>query len=442
MTEQEIYSKLSKQSPTGYKLNELIPFSYPVRRIRLDVLVNKQPDGSLVNVYNIILRAIHSGFQTQKELFAFLGLGDTDEFILRELFALREKNYANVVSEKWYVTEAGEQFLKDTSIMRVEEEEEFEFLLDGISGEPISIKQHRFEKSRLNKYLPTEYKDGNRSPDLLDGKYQQLSDIYKSEHEGKAYLIGYSQDEIKYDSYRDNESGMWCNYWLVEYIPDRTSNQEARLEVRHYDTLTDNKQLTAKFNAEYRNFIYALNPERNAFADVAETIVPVAEAISVPEFATLSIWETKQKFIESLKNVKEKILIESPWIKRATKEYIPYFENLLKANKRLIILYGIDINDEHDLQTLEQVKQLENQHKKNFTLIHLPSHLKTRGSRLTGTHRKLLIKDNDFYVAGSFNFLSFGKNEKQLVANEESMFVSRDVAQKWAQVIKEYGLPI
>ncbi len=65
MKEQEIYQQLSKQSPTGYKLNELIPFSYPVRRIKLELLVNKQPDGSLVKVYNVLLRAIQAGFQSQ-----------------------------------------------------------------------------------------------------------------------------------------------------------------------------------------------------------------------------------------------------------------------------------------------------------------------------------------------------------------------------------------
>ena len=142
MTEQEIYQQLSKQSPTGYKLNELIPFSYPVRRIKLELLVNKQPDGSLVKVYNVLLRAIKAGFQTQEKLFEFLGLGATDEFILRELFSLREKDYINIISEKWILTEGGEQFLNDNSILRVEEEEEYDFLLDGISGEVISLQEN------------------------------------------------------------------------------------------------------------------------------------------------------------------------------------------------------------------------------------------------------------------------------------------------------------
>ena len=46
MTDEEAYKQLKDKAPTGYRLNELIPFSYPVRKIKLDVLINKQPDGS------------------------------------------------------------------------------------------------------------------------------------------------------------------------------------------------------------------------------------------------------------------------------------------------------------------------------------------------------------------------------------------------------------
>ena len=146
MTEQEIYQKLAKQSHTGYKLNELIAFSYPVRRLKLDVLVNKQPDGSLVKVYSLIIKAIQTGFNSQKTLFDFLGLGATDEFILRELFSLREKGYLDVVSDKWYVTAEGITFLNDNAIMRSEENEEYDFLIDAISGEVLSYKENQSEE--------------------------------------------------------------------------------------------------------------------------------------------------------------------------------------------------------------------------------------------------------------------------------------------------------
>ena len=425
MTEEEVYKQLKDKAPTGYRLNELIPFSYPIRKLKLDVLVNKQPDGSLVKVYNVLLRAIQTGFHTQQKLFDFLGLGHTDEFILRELFALREKGYVDLVSERWIVNSVGEKFIQDEKILRIEEDEEFEFLLDGISGDIISAKENIVERNRLPKFLKSEIKIGNRNSDLLEGKFQFIADIYKYEHENKSYLIDYLKDEIKYDSFKDGESGFWTSYWLVEYIPDKKSNQEAKLEVRNFNSLQEIKPLTIKFNSEYRHYIYSLsNSDRTEIEELTEIIEePIKQEIVTADFSTLTIWETKQKFIEALKSVKEKILIESPWIKRATQEYIPHFEKLLKEKKQLIILYGISEKDEHDISTLRKVEELQKQYKDNFKLIHLPTHFQTITSTLTGTHRKLVIKDNDYYVAGSFNFLSFAKRENQQVANEESLLI-------------------
>ena len=435
MTEEEAYKQLKDKSPTGYRLNELIQFSYPVRKIRLDVLVNKQPDGSLVKVYNVLLRAIHAGFSSQDKLFAFLGLGQTDEFVLRELFALREKGLVDSVSEKWIVTEEGEKFIQDEKILRVEDKEEFEFLIDGISGDIMSAKEYRSERNKLIKYLEAEVKFTTKSPEIIDGKFQSLADTYKHDNENKSYLISYASDDIK------NDYSEWCNFWLIEYIPDRKSDHEPKLEVRNFETLKEIKSLTSKFNSEYRHYIYSLSSsERTAFEEITEIIKQPKIQIQTEDLSTLTIWETKQKFIEALKNVKEKILIESPWIKRATQEYIPLFEKLLKDKKQLTILYGISEKDEHDIYTLKKVEELQNQYKETFKLIHLPTHFAEFYSKLTGTHRKLVIKDNEYYIQGSFNFLSFGKNESQQVANEESLLISKNVAKKWDQVYKEYLL--
>ena len=374
-------------------------------------------------------------------------MGEQDEFILRELFLLKEKNYVDLIADKWIVAPDGEKFLENEKILRVEEHEDFEFLLDGISGDLMTIKQENANKAKLQKFLTSEVKILNRSPEIIENKFQQIADTFKYLNENKCYLISYNADEIKFDSFRDGESGFWLNYWLVEYIPEKNTNLEAKLEVRDYDSLKLDKTLSAKFNSEYRHYIYSLsNSDRTSFEELAEIVEepvqPIKPQIATSDIATLTIWETKHKFLEALHNVKEKILIESPWIKRATMEYLPLFEKMLKDKKQLIILYGISEKDEHDRLTHKKVEELEQQYKKNFILIHLPSHFSNIGSRLTGTHRKLVIKDNDYYIAGSFNFLSFGKNEKQQVANEESLLISKDVEKKWAQVVNEYNLKL
>ena len=163
----------------------------------------------------------------------------------------------------------------------------------------------------------------------------------------------------------------------------------------------------------------------------------------ITETQTLSVWETQEQFSEALKTVNSKILIESPWIKRATLKYINSIENALQRNVNVVILYGIENNDEHHYGTIEKLRNLKKTFKKNFHLIHLPTHFEEQGNyKMTGTHRKLIIKDDDYYIQGSFNFLSFNKEKGQKIANEESILIPKKVNEKWKAIFKEYKLHI
>ena len=106
----------------------------------------------------------------------------------------------------------------------------------------------------------------------------------------------------------------------------------------------------------------------------------------------------------------------------------------------MIILYGIDENAEHDYKTVQEIKKIQQNYCRNFYFIDLSEHLK--GSEFTGSHRKLLIKDNDYYISGSFNFLSFAKHEGERIANEESQLITINVKEKWERIIKDYKLSI
>lgn len=158
-------------------------------------------------------------------------------------------------------------------------------------------------------------------------------------------------------------------------------------------------------------------------------------------FEGLSVWQTKEKFVEAIKTTKKKLLIESPWIKKATLQYISYIEDALKRGAKIIILFGIETNDEHDASTLDKLKSLKQKYNDLLHLIHLPTHFSKIGERtLSGSHRKLIVKDEDYYLQGSFNFLSFNKREGDKVANESSFVVTTNIAQKWKAIWKEYRL--
>ena len=440
----EIYQKLEEQCPSNYRINEIIPIAYPYRRIIINAMVNKSPEESIQQVYSIFIKAIKSGLNTENDLTHFLGL-DKDDFILRELYFLRERGYLDFISGKWFVTESGENFIKDNSILKILSEEEFEFYFDAYTEEIIANNFSFYSNSSTTNRLEPLNTYPIRSADLLKGKNDQLAEVYKKSKSGNAYLVDYDTNEIKFDKKEYND------YYLIEYVPTREKENELepRIEIRNRDKdFSLNKRLTKNLSQQYPNIVYQYSESERSFVAKIEiedkNNSPAFERVKLPEnkaqIETLSIWETKAKFIEAIQNANEKLLIESPWIKRATLNYTAEIESALKRKVNVIVLYGIEGIDEHDSKALKEMERLEEFYE-NFRLIHLPTHFENIGnSKMVGSHKKLVIKDNEYYIHGSFNFLSFNKNEGQKVANEETLLISVDVEKKWKKVLSDYNI--
>ncbi|WP_418510797.1 hypothetical protein [Corallibacter sp.] len=440
---QEIHKKLDNQCPIDYRINEIIPFAYPYRRVRINATVNKSPEKSIQQVYSVFLKTIKAGYNKEEQIIKFLGLNKED-FILRELYFLRERGFVNFASGVWSVTEQGEEFVRDNSILKILEEEEFEFLIDGISNEALNkdFKTHQIKQDV--KKLPSEITYSNRNPELLKDRSVQLSDIYKKKNEGKAYLVDYDKLNIKFDS----ENKEFCMYYFIEYIPikERENELEPYMEIRNIDKdISKQKRVTGILKNRHQELINLLSDsERTSFSKIPEENLESFHSGFTEkkdtEVQTLSVWETQEKFAEALKTVKSKILIESPWIKRATLKYIEAFEQALKRNVNVIVLYSIEEKDEHHRKAEKEMERLTSLYE-NFHLIHLPTHFdKIGNSKMTGTHKKLIIKDNDYYINGSFNFLSFNKEQGQKIANEESTLIPQNVETKWKNTLEEYEI--
>ncbi len=443
---QEIHKKLDKQCPSDYKINEIIQFAYPYRRVRINATVNKSPEKSIQQVYSVFLRTIKAGYNKEEQIIKFLGLNKED-FILRELYFLRERGFVDFASGIWLVTEQGEDFVKDNSILKILEEEEFEFLIDAISNEAIVKDFRLYSDKNIESKLNPEVDYSIKNPELLKDKNEQLSDIYKKQNNRKAYLVDYDKSSIKFDKKENHD------YYLIEYIPrkEKENELEPYIEIRNTDKdVSKEKRLSKSLSEKYPSILYQFTTsDRTSFAKIqeennsellAEFKVTENEK-KITETQTLSVWETQEKFAEALKTVKSKILIESPWIKRATLKYINSIEKALQRNVNVVILYGIESNDEHHYGTIKKLRNLKSKYQKNFHLIHLPTHFEEQGNyKMTGTHRKLIIKDNDYYIQGSFNFLSFNKEKGQKIANEESVLIPQGVEAKWGKILKEYDI--
>jgi phosphatidylserine/phosphatidylglycerophosphate/cardiolipin synthase-like enzyme len=105
---------------------------------------------------------------------------------------------------------------------------------------------------------------------------------------------------------------------------------------------------------------------------------------------------------EALNQSRERLMIIAPWIKAdvVDKDFLEKLEALLKSSVAVFIGYGINKQPTANLAPQHQaardrLSQLAGKYS-NF-----------RFKRLGDTHAKVLIKDSDFSVVSSFNWLSF-----------------------------------
>lgn len=441
--ETNIYNKLAEQCPSGYRINEIIPFSYPFRRIRIRATVNKSPEESIQKIYTIMLKTILQGHSSEQELTDFLGLHPED-FILRELYFLKDRGYVHYTEGTWMVTEQGKLFIDDNSILTLLEEEKFEFSLDTVCDQVVAVKMPKGSSQPMENKIPPKIDFKHKSPELLKGKYEQISACYTQQYKQKASLVDYDQSKLLFDKKE------FYHYYLVEYIPRNEKMAEPYIEIRNKENHALDRRITNVLSKQYPEILYSFSKsERTSFAQLEEEDLQVLEPFQLKTsldnhasaIQTLSIWETQEQFEHALKTVEKKLLIESPWIKRATSNYIDLIEQALKRGVVLVILYGLEYNDDHHYPTIKSLEELVYEFRDRFYLIHLPTHFQNIPHRsINGTHRKLLIKDNSYYIQGSFNFLSFNKKKGQKVANEESVRIERHVTKKWEDVFKTYQL--
>jgi hypothetical protein len=449
MKEQEVFALIKEQCAAGYRVNEIIGFQYPYREIKVKALVNKEPEESVKDVYAVLIDCIATGMQSHSEIAIFLGLAE-DDFLLQELFELKNQGLLEQISGNWSVTEKGSAFMKGQYTMRTIEEDEIAILLDGIMDKVLPWER------QVQKTLSTENGLNSRSllprfsSELITNHKKEIEKVFDKMHQGSQGLVSIIENEITSDR------SLLQSYYLIEYTPldSKDDVRDPFLEVRYAtESLDQDKRLTKLFNQDSKVYEYLLKElsysERSSVSEewlnrIAPTsiddIVVNHDESNVPLVQNIGIWETQQAFLTAIETAQSKLWVESPWVKRAAHRYFSLIRKAVKRGVQVYICYGIDGQDEHDSDALGKFAKLS-QENSLLRLIHIPTHMKANGNNeIVGTHRKLLIKDEELYISGSFNFLSFSKREGEKVSNEESCLVRCGVVEKWAAVFKEYAL--
>jgi hypothetical protein len=452
MDEKQMLEQFRDRHP-GYRLQELVRFGYPMRLLDIDLTINTTPDLSLVSFYQVLLGAIDIGYTTTERLFGILGFTSRDAFVLNELIRLRDEGYLDQVSGKWKLTAAGRGFLENSSVMRVLEKARFRCYTDGLDGALVLAGEEFREGKRTPELcVKAEVELPRKSPLLLKGKLQQVDRLFRVGREDGAKVEDIGEGAI------DEDREVWLDRWFLEYAPEE-GDAPPIVEVRKASDGELDEGATKNAQEHHASFLNQLSiSERGTLSlmesKMAEQLASASTSVHNEHIIRLNqadprrehpvhrldIWETKEAFVDALRNVQHRILIESPWIKRATRQYVPHFRSILAKGRTIYLLYGIQGQDEHDEETLKDLREMQANNVGRFMLVHLPSYPGVARLSFIGTHCKRLIKDDDFYLITSFNFLSKGQRKGQAVANEATVKVTVDVQGAWESVQREYGL--
>lgn len=127
----------------------------------------------------------------------------------------------------------------------------------------------------------------------------------------------------------------------------------------------------------------------------------------------VSVYQHPKLLQEALSTCRQRLIIISPWITPAVvdREFLANLTRLIDANVQVYIGYGLGEGNEHSEieRTLESISKAN----ARFTF-----------ARLGDTHAKILIKDSDYIVTTSFNWLSFRGDPKRPFREEWGMKVS------------------
>jgi len=135
---------------------------------------------------------------------------------------------------------------------------------------------------------------------------------------------------------------------------------------------------------------------------------------AIDTFRPLPVHEHSEMLHDALMHAVNRVLIISPWITRAVvdEKFLRDLRDRLEEGVVVHIGYGIGQEPNRDGVAESSLVALSKRYT-NFTFTYLGN-----------THAKILIKDSDWYVITSFNWLSFRGDPNRTFREEWGMFVS------------------
>lgn len=404
-----------------------------------------------------ILKFVSAGIDDVSSICNFLGL--TSSAINNAVSILQKDSLVSVdiFCSRLKLTDQGEDALKEATTI-VPEDIEYPIYVDGLLGNIYLNTRKLYTQKELHNY---NIRPVNATVDKPTLEYLVFEDVKRAVNSFKKNNA-YERDKLEGDLQEISKvQKIYVEYKKVNVLVFM-NNKSGDIELQVYDSATRNDDYGIALQEQYMNntrvFDFDCKEEmdgsdENSFLNILpKEIMDSAKAFSYKNMAlekeilnltaqltdikdnnqdeddeqkesstekirflqkritemenerkgadrVLSTYDHRPLLIDALDNAENLVVIVSPWIKAGglNNEIISRIEKALQRKTQVIIGYGISEKEDNDKWILNKLSDIQKKRHGQYLKI----------VRLSNTHEKVLIKDNEFMVITSFNWLSF-----------------------------------
>lgn len=403
-----------------------------------------------------ILKFISSGIDDVSDICNFLGVNKT---AVNNAVAVLQKNNlitVDIFYSKLKLTDKGEKDLKEAATI-VPEDIEYALYVDGLLGNVYLDTRKLYTSKELRSFEIKPINTTVERPTLDSLVYEEVKraiNLFKKNH-------AYEQDKLEGDLQEIScIAKTYVEYKKVSVLVFMNKSEDIEFQV--FDGITRNDDYSIALQKQYNNNSRVLDFDSNFISEAEENnslisvlpqeIIESAKSFSYKdstlereisnlttqldaikkndddndeqhkESATerirflekkidemknerkgadriLSTYDHRPLLLDALDNAQNMVVIVSPWIKSGgmNNEILGRIERALQRGTRVIIGYGISEKEDSDRWILQRLTDIQKKKYGDKLLL----------VKLSNTHEKVLIKDNEYMVITSFNWLSF-----------------------------------
>lgn len=460
----------------GHRIGAVVDVALPVYEVTLRALTLAHKP--IPAIEEFVLRSLRAGLTAKRDLASYLGLSDYP--LRRALVSLAQQEFIALDGEVWRLTDKGIAAVQSSEIV-VPEERTFQLQFDAILWEPVRYTHLKLLEANdledaglrpLELVPPRRPKVGDFKAEDVERIVESIRprsaprrdvlDVLETLRARKRYIHAAA---VLYHPLSDDELrvGFMIDAQRSDKHELRFAASEAfrKVSSEWAESSVDDAELADAFeeasiiegpagSPDVRDALRSAESELAAYANagsntkeeelerLAREVAQLKIELNKVDVRYLEMIEHPAILLDAISTAKSRLMIISPWMTTevVNDDFVERLESTLKRGTSVFIGYGIgDVGTEtvalkpHAEKARGMLRDLSERYPK-FTFL-----------RLGGTHAKLLVKDDQYAVITSFNWLSFRGDPSKKFRDEQGVLIQRAdmVNEKWQKQVLRFS---